>query len=138
MNNDKLGTFWQALATIIIWAMSIAGTAIGSVFLAPQMGEEVLGFFFMLFAAAIVCTGFVWKWGQMPGQGQQNQRHGKQKNAMYGYDTDMDYEEKRKRDRLSNALKSLSDDDLIRLRERIARGEIQDDDLASVLDEDER
>jgi hypothetical protein len=132
VNNDKLGTFWQALATIVIWVLVIAGTAIGSVFLAPQMGEEVLGFFFMLFAAAIVCTGFIWKWGQMPGQSKQD----KQKNAAYNYEAD--YDEKRKRDRLSNALKSLSDDDLIRLRERIARGEIQEDDLASVLGEDER
>lgn len=134
MNNDKLGTFWQALATIIIWAMVIAGTALGGVFLVPQMGDEVLGFFFMLFAAAVICTGFVWKWGQLPGQAQQ--RHGKQKNESYDYE--MGYDEKRKRDRLSNALKSLSDDDLIRLRERIARGEIQEDDLASVLGEDER
>lgn len=132
MNNDKMGTFWQALTTIVIWVLVIVGTAIGSVFLAPQMGEEVMGFFFLLFGVALVCTGFIWKWGQMPGQAKQ----GKQKNESYGYE--MDYEEKRKHDRLSNALKSLSDDDLIRLRERIARGEIQEEDLASVLREDER
>ena len=131
MNNDKMGTFWQALTTIVIWAMVMVGTGIGSVFLAPQMGEEVMGFFFLLFGVALVCTGFIWKWGQIPGQTKQN----KQKNESYGYE--MDYEEKRKHDRLSNALKALSDDDLIRLRERIARGEIQEDDLASVLREDE-
>ena len=131
--NDKLGTFWQALTTIVIWVLVIAGTAIGSVFLAPQMGEEVMGFFFLLFGVALVCTGFIWKWGQLPNQGK---NQGKQKNEAYDYE--MSYEEKRKRDRLSHALKSLSDDDLIRLRERIARGEIQEDDLASVLGEDER
>jgi hypothetical protein len=135
VNNDKMGTFWQALATIVIWAMVMAGMGIGSVFLVPQMGEEVMGFFFLLFGAAIVCTGFVWKWGQMPGQGK---GQGKQKNESYNYGSDYDYEEKRKHDRLSNALKALSDDDLIRLRERIARGEIQEEDLASVLREDER
>ena len=133
MNSDKMGAFWQALTTIVIWAMVMVGTGIGSVFLAPQMGEEVMGFFFLLFGVALVCTGFIWKWGQMPGQAK---NQGKQKNEAYGYE--MDYEEKRKHDRLSNALKALSDDDLIRLRERIARGEIQEDDLASVLGEDER
>jgi len=128
-----MGTFWQALTTIVIWVLVIAGTAIGSVFLAPQMGEEIMGFFFLLFGVALVCTGFIWKWGQIPGQQQ-----GKQKNKAYEYEADYNYEEKRKHDRLSNALKSLSDDDLIRLRERIARGEIQEEDLASVLREDER
>ena len=135
MDSNKSGTFWQAVATIVIWVMVTGGIALGGVFLAPQLGEEVLGFFFMLLAAAVVCTGFVWKWGQLPGA---QQKKGKQKNEDYAYGYDEDYDEKRKRDRLGAALRSLSDDELVRLRERIARGEIAEEDLASVLNEIDR
>jgi hypothetical protein len=136
MDNNKTGTFWQAVATIVIWVMVTGGIALGGVFLAPQLGEEVLGFFFMLLAAAVVCTGFVWKWGQLPGG--ENQKKGKQKNEDYLAAYDSDYDEKRKRDRLGAALRTLSDDELVRLRERIARGEIAEEDLASVLNEIDR
>lgn len=135
MNNNKdvKGTFWQVIATVVIWTMMTGGIALGSIFLAPSLGEEVLGFFFMLFAAAALSTGFVWDWGQVPGKEGQRSHQGKQKNEGYDYDESLD--EKRKRDRLSAALKSLSDEELIRLRSQITRGDVQEEELASLLDD---
>ncbi|MDQ7026631.1 MAG: hypothetical protein Q9P44_13870 [Anaerolineae bacterium] len=129
-DNNKSATFWQAIATMVIWTMVTGGIALGGIFIAPQLGNDAMGFFFMLFGAAVLCTGFVWNWGRIEGDGR---RRRKQKNQQFDYD--YDYDEKRKRNRLSKALKTLSNDELVQLRERISRGEIDDEDLASVLGE---
>jgi hypothetical protein len=134
VKENKSGTFWQALATIVIWTMVTGGIALGGVFLVGSMGEEVLGYFFMLFAAAVISTGFIWDWGRLPGDSHRRKRHAEQDN--YNYDFDLVGDEKRKRDRLSDALRTLSDDELLRLRQRIADGEIDEDDLAYVMREE--
>ena len=135
MNNNRSGTFWQALATIVIWIMVTGGIALGGVFLAAPLGEAVLGFFFMLLAAAVISTGFVWDWGRIPGDGRRfRKRHAQDDDRLYNYAGG--YDDKRKRDRLSDALRSLADDELIHLRERLARGEIEEEELARILRED--
>jgi len=129
MKNVHEGTFWQAIATAIIWVMLIAGIALGGVFLAEPLGEDVLGFFFMLLAAAVVCTGFVWDWGRIPGEGRRSRKQSELAEEIFA----SGQQEKRKRDRLGSALRQLSEEELIRLRDRISSGDIGDEELEEVL-----
>lgn len=137
-NKNKAATFWQTIATIIIWTMTTGGIALGGVFLVGRLGTAAMGFFFMLLAAAVICTGFVWDWGRIPGDSRR-WRKGFEDNMADDYEVDAGSVEKRKNDRLRDALRALSDDELVRLRQRISRGEINEEDLANVLrDEIER
>lgn len=132
---DGQTTFWKAVSTVIVWVMVTGGIALGGVFLAPVMGEEVLGFFFMILAAAVVSMGFIWNWGQLPNQQRltDEQKKKAKREAEY-YDLVHQTGEKLKRDdQLANALRKLSDDELMRLRERIADGELTEADIARSL-----
>jgi uncharacterized membrane protein len=139
---DNAGTFWKAVATVVVWTMVVGAIVLSSVFLGPSLGEDIIAIIFMVMAAAVVSMGFVWNWGQVEGQQKANQHQNKRTNRD---DDEADlYDEllytagatgKRKNgdDRLSDALRSLSDDELIRLRQRLANGEITEDELAAAL-----
>lgn len=140
---DNAGTFWKAVATVVVWTMVVGAIVLSSIFLGPSLGEDIIAVIFMVMAAAVVSMGFVWNWGQVDGQ-HKGRRAEKNKRADRDDDEADVYDEllytvgatdKRKHgdDRLSDALRSLSDDELIRLRQRLANGEITEDELAAAL-----
>lgn len=135
MNQQQgnFGTFWKAIATIVVWVMVVVSVAITGVFLAPQMGEDSIGAIFMVVAAAVVTNGFIWQWGSTG----QRKLDKKQREAAEDelYDMASSVGEKRKRDRLAVALSQLSDGELENLRSRIRSGEIDEQDLAEILNE---
>ena len=149
-DEQKIGNmsdiFWKAIATASIWVMSFVMIVIGSIFVAPVMGEDFLGFLFMVMAAAIVTSGFVWNWGRLPEDAKNNRR--KQRREQRKEKRDKNDEEyydlylgnaaqgKRKNnDRLAEALRQLSDDELVRLKDGIATGKIDEDDLEDALED---
>lgn len=129
----NVGTFWKAIATIVVWVMVVASVAITGVFLAPQMGDDAMGAIFMVVAAAVVTNGFIWNWGSTG----QRKMDKKQREAAEDelYDMASSVGEKRKRDRLAVALSQLSEGELESLRSRIRSGEIDEQDLAEILNE---
>lgn len=149
MNIEKMGEhFWKAIATMAIWTMSFVSIVVGSIFVAPVMGEDFLGFIFMVMAAAVVTSGFVWNWGRLPQdaindrlKNEQEDRKKKNQGASDDEYYDLFYSQTGKRknnDRLASALRQLSDDELVRLRDRIASGELREEDLEDVLYEEGR
>lgn len=144
--------FWKAIATLGMWVFVTGGMALIGIFMAPAMGEDALGAVFMLMAAAVVISGFIWNWGQVPGQesnkqARRNARKQRRQERHHHDNVDDEYYDlyyaqstkkgKNSEDRLAAALKQLSDEELVGLRERIARGEIREEDLESVLLEDD-
>ncbi len=123
--------FWRAIATIVIWTMVVGGFALTGIFMADALGDGIVMVVFLLLGAAVASTGFVWNWGNM---------RGSSKVSWHDWGEQMTFDEtrteKRKADRISAALRNLSDDELVRLRQRIARGEITDEDLEAALAEE--
>lgn len=147
--NNMSENFWKAIATIVIWAMSFVSIVIGSIFVAPTLGEDFLGFIFMVMGAAIVTSGFVWNWGRLPQDAindriKKEKEERKKKNKGNSDDEYFDLfyaqtgNKRKNNDRLASALRQLSDDELVRLRDRIASGEIREEDLEDVLYEEGR
>lgn len=129
--DTQSGTFWQAIATAIIWVLLLAMTTLAFIFLGDTLGEDIIGLMFILVVGGVASTGFVWKWGRL---GNQDAQH-TDKDA-YAWDAQADKRKRRNGDELSRALRDLSNDELVRLRDRLARGEIDDDDLLRLLGED--
>lgn len=130
---NNFSTFWKAIATIVVWVMVVITFALTGVFLAPQMGDDAMGAIFMVVAAAIVTNGFIWQWGST---GQRKfDRKKREETEDELYDMASSVGEKRKRDRLAVALSQLSDGELENLRSRIRSGEIDEQDLAEILNE---
>jgi hypothetical protein len=127
--------FWRAVATIVIWVMMVGSFALTGVFMADALGEGVVMIVFLLLGAAVVSTGFIWNWGRVSLKNKEQgwQEWGAELQASLEGDG---YSEKHKSDRISAALRNLSDDELVRLRKRIARGEITDDDLEAAFQEE--
>ena len=107
-------------ATVVIWALLIAGMIVLSLLLAPFVGEAVMFILILLTGAGIVLSGFIWNWGQLPNESSHT-----------------DSSESLKRSRLAMALRDLSDSELASLRHRLSSGDIDDDQLARLLDESE-
>lgn len=107
--------------TRTIWGMMIMGTVFGSLFTVAHLGAAVLGLVFILAAAAIVMTGFIWQWGAP---------FASQSSAGYAES------EQAKRDRIEAVLRRLSDTQLYHLRERLASGELTDEDLGAMLEDE--
>lgn len=140
--------FWKAIATAAVWVMSLVMVLMGSIFVAPTMGEDFLGFIFMVMAAAIVTSGFVWNWGRLPqdaiNEAIKQRRKERKKDHKHDDDDEAYYDlylgksaqgKRKNNDRLAAALRQLSDDELVRLKDGIARGEIREDDLEDVLED---
>jgi hypothetical protein len=124
--------FWRAIATIVIWVMLTGGFGIVSETLTAQLGEDVIAVLIMQLLAAVICTGFVWNWGRIPGD---QKRAGARKEE--AWEELYDDLEKPKRDRLANALRTLSDDELFRLKDRIRSGAVDDRVLEQTLLDEE-
>lgn len=131
--NNQGGTFWKAIATIVIWVMVVASLAITGVFLAPNMGDDAIGAIFIVVAAAIVTNGFIWNWGSTGQRKLDKKERESAEDELY--DLASNVGEKRKRDRLAVALSQLSDGELVNLRSKIRNGEIDEQDLAEILNQ---
>jgi hypothetical protein len=131
--NTNAGTFWKAMATVATCIMLIASLALTGALLAPQMGDESLGAVFMVMAGAIVINGFVWNWGSTGQRKMDKKAREATEDELYDYASSVG--EKRKRDRLAVALSQLSDGELVTLKDRIRNGEIDEQDLAEILNQ---
>ena len=114
MNFEK-----RAELTLKIWGVMIAGLVISMLFTVNTLGVWALGLALLIISAGIVTTGFMWNWGD----------------AASHIDTVEDAE-KAKRNRLSSALRDLSDSELANLQRRLSQGDINDDQLARLLEEE--
>jgi hypothetical protein len=104
-------------ATVVIWAMLMAGMVILSTQLAPFVGAGVMFILVLFTLVGLVLSGFIWNWGRLSSQETSS--------------------EALKRNRLTLALRDLSDDELKRLRLRLSNGDIDDEQLGRLLDESE-
>jgi hypothetical protein len=122
---NKTHTFWKAAATTVVWTMLTGGFVTGFIFMGDALGEDIVGLAFIMLFAGVLVSGFIWNWGRIDDtQATEKQKH------------DAASQEKRKNDRLGQALRDLSNDELMRLRERLATGEIDERDLEIALGED--
>ena len=101
----------RVVATAIIWMTYLAGS-VGAVI--EMAGWGVL-LALILMIPAIVFTALLWTWERISGIADQ------QMQAV------SELSEKRKRERIDTVLRDLSDDDLLRLRERLTDGVINED-----------
>ena len=108
----------RALFTFIMWALLIGAMIPLTAITISTLQEAVIAIPVVLAVSGIAVTGFIWQWGQMP-------------------DTTSHDTESLKRNRLTMALRDLSDDELKGLRQRLANGDIDDNQLARLLDESE-
>lgn len=107
----------RAVLTVVMWGMFLGAMLLTSLGLAPFLGSSVLFVLCMFTVAGITTTGFIWN-GQ-PGS------------------TEVTDAEAIKRNRLTLALRDLSDNELASLRQRLSSGDIDDAQLARLLDESE-
>lgn len=101
----------RVMATALIWITYLGGSVAAVIEMA---GWGVL-LAIVLMIPAIVFTGLLWAWERISGVTQQRLQAVSEEG------------EKRKRDRIDNVLRDLSDKDLLRLRERLSDGDIDDD-----------
>lgn len=127
---DKTDTFWRAISTIVIWALMMVSIIIGSIFLPGTIGSDVIAFYIVIAIAAVISTGFVWN-------SDAGNRDTQRAEAQQAESAEAATLEKRKRDRLDAVIRTLSDDQLLTLRERLASGEITDAQLTRMLGDDE-
>jgi hypothetical protein len=108
----------RAELTMKIWGVLMIGMILSMLFTADRLGVWSLGIPVLIVGAGITTTGFMWKWGEYT-------------------DTDPTIElEKSKRNRLSMALRDLSDSELASLRQRLATGDIDESQLERLLDDE--
>jgi hypothetical protein len=109
----------RALFTMIMWIILIVAMIPLTAITVNTLQELVIAVPGILAAAGVLVTGFIWNWGQLP----DTSHH--------------EVNESLKRNRLTMALRDLSDDELKRLRQRLSNGDIDDEQLARLLDESE-
>ena len=107
----------KAAATVFIWI-----TYLVIVGMVARLGLFGLGLAFIVSLPLIAITGMMWGAFGNESDNQQKQQALSESEI-----------EKRKRDRLDAVLRNLSDDDLVRLKERLADGTIDDEKLYNEL-----
>lgn len=105
-------------STVVIWALLVGAMIVLSLILAPYLQEIVITIPVIFTVAGVLLSGFIWQWGQLPNDSER-----------------IAVAERFKRDRLTMALRNLSDAELKSLRERLASGDIDDAQLARLLDD---
>lgn len=111
--------------TRTIWIVMMVGIIAASTFTISRLGPAVLGLVFLMVVPTIVVTGFIWQWGApFANQGMSS--------------SNQEETEKAKRDRIEAVLRRLSDTQLQTLRERITSGELSDEDLSDMLEDEGR
>lgn len=101
----------RSIATVIMWITYLA--MVWTAMTTGQLGAWAILLAFVLMMPLIPITAMMW--GAI---GNQSHQHEKQ--------VSLDEVEKRKRDRLDAVLRDLSDDDLLRLKRRLADGTINE------------
>lgn len=103
-----------------IWGFLIFGMIALSIFMG-EVGGLLLPIFLVMIIGGIISTAVVWNSGT---------------DLVERHLNDEYHAEKAKRDRLDSVLRTLSNDELYRLRERLSTGEIDDDQLAYMIGDD--
>lgn len=103
----------RVVATALIWMSYLAG----SVTAVMEMAGWGVLLALILMIPAIVFTGLLWAWERISGVADQRMQ------------AVSDQQEKRKRERIDTVLRDLSDGDLLRLRERLSDGVIDEEAL---------
>lgn len=124
----KEESFWRAISTIVIWVMLLAAFIVATIFLPETIGEDVIAVYLFLSIAGAVSTGAIWR-----GRSSRQERSGRRESR---YEDREAAPEKIKNERIAAALRELSDDELYQLRDSIARGTIDEERLAALIDED--
>lgn len=134
-NIDKSAFFWRMVSTSVIWALALVIMLMGFIFL-PAFSEDVTIVFFGIVGILVFCSmGFVWDWGSGAKNAQSAIQTGQ---ATQGSELSQAMDsEKRKRDRLDAVIQTLSDDQLMVLRERLASGEVTDEQISRMLGQDD-
>jgi hypothetical protein len=132
-NPATLAVFWKAIASIVMWVMIAVSFVATAIFLVPQMGEEALGAVFMLLAAGVVCSGFIWNWGSTGQRKLDKKVRESAEDELYNLASSVG--EKRKRDRLAVSLSHLSDNELLDLRQKLRNGDLDEQELAEILNQ---
>lgn len=131
-NNTKIGLIARSVATAVVWVMVAGSIALTGIFLAPAIGEDALGAIFMIMIAAVLSNGFIWNWGR----GNKLSRRDMQKRRELEeelYDMALHNQAKRKRNEIGTRLTDMSDDELLDLRQRLQSGDIDEGEIAHLL-----
>ena len=107
-------------AIVMGWALLMAAIVTLARLFSPSFAQVMIVVLIFLTLIGITLLGFTQNWGRVSNT-----------------DSQETSSEARKRNRLTMALHDLSDSELIRLRQRLASGDIDDDQLARLLDESE-
>ncbi len=102
--------------TRFIWVALMIATVVVTVF--GDLGGTIVPVLLFMLGAGVMVTGFVWNWGDGSLVKQQASR-GSISEEFFG--------EKRKRDELDDVLRDLSDEELIRLRQRLSDGTLTEE-----------
>lgn len=133
MREQDNGAFWRAVSTIVIWSILLVSIIIVSIFLPAMVGEDVIAVYLFLVIAATISTGAIWNAGSRS-EGRKAKPQAQQEAEAVALISDES--EKRKNDRLTNALRQLSDDELISLRRRINSGDVDEQRLVELFKDD--
>jgi len=116
MNFEK-----RAELTLKMWALMMAALVLTMLFTAGNLGVFwSFGIAALIIGAGITTTGFMWNWGDT---------------AKFDAANNSSEIEDAKRNRLALALRDLSDSELARLQQRLSEGDIDERQLARLLDE---
>ncbi|MEL6407131.1 MAG: hypothetical protein AAFN11_21715 [Chloroflexota bacterium] len=121
--------FWKMCATAVIWGAVVGMLVLAGVFFMPTMGEDAIAVPIVGIIGAIISSGFIW----LGGDNAENVKKDRAEQEAELFTLAQNYNQKRKRDRITHRLSDLSDDELIDLRERIQTGDISEDELSFLL-----
>jgi hypothetical protein len=107
----------RVIATAFMWLMYLAGIFVS----VTEIGGWAILLALVLMIPLIAVSGLMWTWERISGV-----KQARMLNAT-------EHQEKRKREGIDSVLRDLSDDDLLRLRERLVDGSVNDEFLYEQL-----
>lgn len=118
VEKDRSNTVARTLATTFMWLIYVGATMAG----VEEVGPLMIPLSIILMVPLLAMSAFMW---DIPGKTRFSQ-----------YTAQTEEAEKRKRDRLDAVLRDLSDDELLRLKQRLSSGTVDDDHLQYLLGDD--
>ena len=106
----------RLVAAVMIWALLMAAMVLLAQLVSPELAQLTKVTFIVLAIIGIIVVGSRWNWGRSSTVAAEDPLSGA-------------------RNRLSRVLHDMSDSELIRLRQRLASGDLDDDLLANLIDE---
>jgi hypothetical protein len=110
----------RLVVTILGWALLMAVMVLLAQLLSPSFGALMKIFVILFTLLGVMILGFGWMWGRVSNLSEQK-----------------DAAEDLKRNRITMALRDLSDSELVRLRQRLASGDVDEEQLMRLMDESE-